>query len=132
MTHDFEPVVLGEPGAPQVLLGPPELDHLGVSLKGRYLQAGDVIPVDPSLAAFFRTLDREWRGWAGAKTWTSIGDNCTIEARHDGIGHILLVASLHEPGMDREEVQGWTASLEVRIDVSELSTIARKLADFDE
>jgi hypothetical protein len=132
MTHDFAPLVLGEPSAAQVFLGPPTVGHLPVSLQGRYVQAGDMIPHEPSLAEFFRALDRDWRGWDGARSWTSVGDGCTIEARHDGVGHASLVFSLSEPGSDQEPVERWAASLEVRIDLSELPTISRRLADFDQ
>jgi hypothetical protein len=93
------------------------------------LEAGDVVPVDPSLPDFFRALDQEWRGWTGARTWTSTPESCTIEARHDGIGHASLVVSLCEPGFEREAVEPWRASLAVQVDVAELPAIAARLAD---
>jgi hypothetical protein len=48
MTRDIEPVALGEPDVPQVLLRPPTIGHLGVRPNGRYVQADDVPTLDES------------------------------------------------------------------------------------
>ena len=127
MTPDAEAqgIALGARGMARVVLGPVSAGHLSVRLEGRHIEASDVVPLEPSLPAFFRELDRMWRGWDGEQRWTSAGDGCTIRARHDGLGHISLIVSLREPGQDREPVsETWEASLGIWLEPADLPAIA--------
>lgn len=135
MTPDLEPqsIVLGNAGVARVILGPPSAGHLAIRLQGRYVQAGDVVPLEPSLPGFFRDLGAGWRGWNGERRWASMTESCVIRARHDGLGHVSLIISLREPGMDRERVsEPWEASLGVSVDAAELDSIAARLGVFVE
>ena len=46
------------------------------------------------LAGFLRDLAAGFRGWAGARHWRSLEDQLSIDATHDGRGHVTLIAQL--------------------------------------
>ncbi|MFC9437578.1 DUF6228 family protein [Nocardia sp. NPDC057030] len=43
-----------------------------------------------SLPSFFSTLERDFIGWQGIRTWDSMDDELRIEARHSTWGHVRL------------------------------------------
>ena len=48
------------------------------------------------LAAFFRALASDWRGWQDARTYESLDHDLRLTATHDG--HVRLTAQLcNEP-----------------------------------
>jgi hypothetical protein len=50
--------------------------------------SGDVLRLD----AYLGELARQWRGWTGDIEWEGLGLRLT--ARHDGLGHVTLDATL--------------------------------------
>src|SRR5919106_1795859 len=46
------------------------------------------------LRGFVEELAREWRGWDVPKVWKLRDERTSLEARHDGYGHITLAARL--------------------------------------
>lgn len=76
------------------------------------------------LGALFRELDRDWRGWEGAKvSGTHTGKSWfSLSASHDGAGHVTL-----DVGLVSEwpfYVQ-WTAHAKLRIDIGSVAELAR-------
>ncbi|PWN01594.1 hypothetical protein DJ010_17775 [Nocardioides silvaticus] len=78
------------------------------------------------LVQFFEQLERDWRGWEGARTWRSLEGHLSIEARHES-SRVQLRATLRhlDPSGDLE---GWTASVDVSIDPGEqLSAVVQEV-----
>lgn len=77
------------------------------------------------LADYFESLERDWQGWADARTWTSIESDLQIRAEHDG--HVRLTVELRSP-QDRL----WSAMAYLTIDAGEqlslIATQSRQLA----
>ncbi|HZN74157.1 MAG TPA: DUF6228 family protein, partial [Micromonosporaceae bacterium] len=46
------------------------------------------------LAAFMGQLTDDWRGWQGSRVWHALEHEMTVEAVHDGRGHIALSVTL--------------------------------------
>src|SRR5262245_40932375 len=46
------------------------------------------------LDAYFADLAKHWRGWSEMKEWESLG--LRLGARHDGLGHVTLEATLDQ------------------------------------
>jgi hypothetical protein len=128
--HLVEPIRLGGPGRPRITIGPPNSGHVGIVLDGVFIQAHDSIIVEDVPEAFFRGLDRDWRGWTGDRGWSSMDGGCKIGARHDGVGHISVTVSLRGPGIDRSATEPWSASLTVIVEPAQLASIADQLAAF--
>lgn len=77
------------------------------------------------LADYFESLERDWRGWADARIWTSIESDLQIRAEHDG--HVRLAVELRSP-QDRL----WSATAYLTIEAGEqlslIATQSRQLA----
>ena len=77
------------------------------------------------LADYFESLERDWRGWADARTWTSIESDLRIRAEHDG--HVRLAVELRSP-----EDRLWSATANLTIEAGEqlslIATQSRQLA----
>jgi hypothetical protein len=70
------------------------------------------------LADFFESLERDWRGWADVRTWSSLESDLVIQATHDG--HIHLVVELRQP-----QEQSWIVTAHLEVEAGEqLSLIA--------
>jgi hypothetical protein len=53
------------------------------------LLGGRATPEDDSdLYGFFERLSDDWRGWEGVREWRSLEGEMSIDARHDGRGHV--------------------------------------------
>ena len=50
--------------------------------------------VGNELIGLFNGIARDWRGWDGTRSYSSLEGELDIAARHDGIGQIRLVVSL--------------------------------------
>jgi hypothetical protein len=95
-----------DPAAGDRFDGPPvtvTLDALGVKAVATH-NWDFVVPDD--MARYFRDIDREWRGWTGAKRFASVEDMLTLEATHDGQGHLTLWVGLLDdwPGYEKFRV----------------------------
>jgi len=65
------------------------------------------------LVDFFIEMERDWRGWAGSKTFSSLEGDLTMTAIHDG--HIWLTVGLRHLTL----VEGWDVTTLLRIDPGE-------------
>jgi Family of unknown function (DUF6228) len=64
------------------------------------------------LIAFFEDLAESWRGWKGAKTYTSLERDLAVSAVNDGGAHVRLAISLSGPTSPPR----WTVTVEVSTD----------------
>jgi hypothetical protein len=67
--------------------------------------------VSTSLAAWFRELDNDWRGWAATKRWSSMEGQLELNAIHDGLGTVTLTARLKDGSPER-----WIATGHLQLD----------------
>jgi len=65
------------------------------------------------LASYFEGLAQDWRGWSGARSWTSVEHDLHLVAEHDRVGHVSLTVNL------RREIPRWRAEGTVSIDAGE-------------
>lgn len=81
------------------------------------------------IAAYFKDLERNWRGWRGTKTWKSIEGDLTLSAQHVS-GRMQLRVTIERPRLDPGN-DGWKAVGDMTIDLGEeLSQVARDIAAF--
>jgi hypothetical protein len=79
---------------------------------------------DIGLAGFFQELAASWRGWPGARTWASLCGCLRLEATHDGIGYVILAATL------TPLYEAWSARIAVQVEAGEeMSQLAADLCD---
>lgn len=77
------------------------------------------------LAAFFRQIDRDWRGWDGEKqAGTRADDYVAMSARHDGNGHVTLAVRL---GEGWPAGPGWSVRIHLPLEVGAAGRIADDL-----
>ena len=76
------------------------------------------------LAEYFRLLDRDWRGWVGAKEFEAVGPWFALAAEHDGKGHVRLNVSVMS---DWPGPPFWTAEAALSMDVGSIQDIADRL-----
>lgn len=120
--HAVTTVLIGGPSAALLLdaAGPTDIGLARLQLKG--LKAEKLIYQYASgfenLADYFESLERDWQGWANARTWTSIESDLQIRAEHDG--HIRLAVELRSA---QEPL--WSAAAYLTVEAGEqLSLIA--------
>ena len=61
-------------------------------------------------------LAQSFRGWQGVKRWSTWDSALSMEARHDGAGHVTLLVAIAAP--DGHEPD-WTASARLVVDAGE-------------
>jgi hypothetical protein len=72
------------------------------------------------LDAYFADLATQWRGWAGAKEWESLG--LRLSARHDGLGHVTVEATLDQ---DYATADRWRVRASLLLDAGGLDALSR-------
>ena len=78
------------------------------------------------LAAFFRRLADDWRGWSDAREWGSIEGDLELEATHDGLGHVALRVRLRN-WLDPE----WQCEGVIWLDAGQLESVVREAERID-
>jgi hypothetical protein len=68
------------------------------------------------LAAYFAELERNWRGWDGARSWRSLEGELSLIAVHTGSHVLLTIALVNEEGDGTAE---WSAQLHLNIGAGE-------------
>jgi hypothetical protein len=68
-----------------------------------------------------------WRGWTGAKTWSSLEGELQLSAEADRTGHVTLLIDLCEgaPAV-------WSVTLQVVIEAGKLGDLARAAREFED
>ena len=89
--------------------------------------SGRVYAHEPShLAAFFRDLANNWRGWNSKKEWGSSEGELFITATSDSTGHTSLGVRLRSGSYPFD----WTISAGLVIEAGQLEAIAKKIEEF--
>ena len=86
-----------EAGAVLELFAPTGTGTFRALLRGsKFEGAVEVYQYEPALhlAAFFRDLATEWRGWSGEKRWESLEHQLALTATSDATGHTYLIVEL--------------------------------------
>jgi hypothetical protein len=86
---------------------------------GTYMSAG--------LAEMFAGMAANWRGWTGAKTWSSLEGELHLSAEADRTGHVTLTIELREgaPAV-------WSVTLQLVIEAGRLDDLARAARAFED
>ena len=126
--NDSSALVLDAAGPTDQLLARLELDGLRAERLVREHVSGGF----DDLADFFASLDRDWQGWSGVRTWSSLESELEIRAGHDG--HVQLDVVLRQFGtLQQYGPEPWTATAHLTLEAGEqLSKVAmacRQLAD---
>lgn len=99
----------------------------GISVKGSTTLEGRG---EERLGDFLLSLDRDWRGWPGVRSWTSMGGEMTLAASHDGTRQVLLTVTLRRPGRTHD-ADAWEARIALTIEAGEeLRELAHAAVDF--
>lgn len=94
-------------------------DHRG-SLRVYALWASGMVDL-------FGYLAEHWRGWDGAREWTSLEGDLTLSATSDARGHTFLSVEL-APTMDVQPQ--WRLRSELVLETSQLDVLARDVRTF--
>jgi hypothetical protein len=78
------------------------------------------------LAAFLSELAENWRGWQGVKSWSDFENTLSIQAEHDGLGHITLTFE-----MRRSQYDGWRLTGPLPVEAGALDRLAATARRFD-
>jgi hypothetical protein len=116
-----------DPAASDRFDGPPitvTLDAVGVKAVATHIW--DLVAPD-DMARFFRGLDRESRGWTGAKRFATVEDMLTLEATHDGEGDVTLWVGLLENWRGYERFR---VSTQLVFDAGSAADAADKIDDW--
>jgi uncharacterized protein DUF6228 len=70
-----------------------------------------------TLRDFLMWLDQDWRGWPGTRTWAALGTEMTLEAAHDGTGHVRIAVTLRQA--ERSDDHAWSARIVLTLEAGE-------------
>lgn len=79
------------------------------------------------LSTYFRRIADDWRGWDGARAWSSLEAELDFEATHDGLGYVELRVRMRGGPYPED----WRAEGIIWIDAGRLETLARAARSFD-
>ena len=71
-----------------------------------------------TLRDFLMQLDEDWRGWAGTRTWTAMENEMTLEATHDGTGHVRIAVTLRQ-AHPAHDADAWSARIVLTLEAGE-------------
>jgi hypothetical protein len=105
------------------------VEYLRVSLKDKDIAAScaKVYIYEPhSLASLFGELADSWKGWEGAKEWSSVEGDFSLSCKSDGLGHVAIEVRL-KSGLDEDD---WCVKAVIHVDAGQLDDIASKVSQF--
>mgnify|MGYP000872171671 CR=1 FL=1 len=82
-----------------------------------------------TFVSFFEELARNWKGWDGERSVSSLECDFKLCATSDRLGHGTLRVSLHSGGYDGVSC-GWRAEAELRLDAWQYAVIAKEMRLF--
>jgi hypothetical protein len=83
-------------------------------------------PTNDGLPEFFAVIARDWKGWEGSRTWSSLEDEFELICEHDRVGHIKATATLHSNPYGH----GWTERIRFDLPPGDLDRIAEEVRHF--
>ena len=78
------------------------------------------------MALLFEELTASWKGWEGAKEWSSVEGDFSLSCKSDGLGHVAIEVTL-KSGLYEDD---WRVKAVVHVDAGILDEIARKVSQF--
>ncbi len=81
------------------------------------------------LGDYFASVEQDWRGWKGEKTWESVEGELSLTAIHDGLGHITLTAELRN--RFNPPSRQWLARGALSLEAGALGPLAQAAARFE-
>lgn len=78
-----------------------------------------------SLVGVLEELARNWKGWQGARRWSSIESDLLLEFAHDGIGHVGVGVELRTYGPE-----AWTVRTKLVLEPGALQELANQAKQF--
>ena len=76
--------------------------------------------------SFFDDMAGSWRGWRGAKAWSSYEGDFQLSASSDGKGHVFLRVALAAGASD----DLWRAETQLLLEAGQLETYAKQFHEF--
>jgi hypothetical protein len=130
---DFEAILVGRDVESSLSIGRPRQDGSGgleipIRLIAPGLSASGAIDLESwgdgltRLPAYVRDMATHWRGWTGSKDWRDDGGTVTFSATHDGVGLVVLSASVSNLPYDAPG--NWEARTAISIEPGALAPIA--------
>lgn len=107
------------------------LEHFTVSFSGPDLSCQRRIS-SPSMGTqpseLIKDLAKNWRGWAGKKSWRALDGELELEAFSDSLGHVYLSCFLPNMGAD----EFWEARIQIIVEAGVLEELAKASVIFFE
>lgn len=97
-----------------------------LTVAGLQAQADVYFYGDDGLPQFVADLARDWRGWSGRREWNSLEGQLTLDAEHDGLGTVEMIAGLTPDAA----FLPWRASAVLHVDPGALDGAAASVARF--
>ncbi len=76
--------------------------------------------------SFFEDVANNWRGWRGAKEWSSYEGDFKLSATSDGKGHVFLRVSLGAGASD----DLWRAETQLLLEAGQLEAYSKDFHEF--
>ena len=105
------------------------VEYIRASLKDKDIAASSakIYIYEPhGLAAFFEDLSVGWRGWEGAKEWSSVEGDFTLLCKSDGLGHIAMLVTLKSGPYEDD----WCVQSVIHLDAGQLDETAGRVRRF--
>ena len=74
----------------------------------------------------FNNLAKNWRGWAGEKTWVALEGELELSATSDSLGHVTIRVKLRPAA----EAGSWRIASLVHLEAGQLDFVAGQVAKF--
>ena len=76
------------------------------------------------LGEFLSALARDWRGWDGERTWSSLEGTLTLRASMSRTGQVLFAVAINE------RAGTWRVSGDIRVENGHLNAISERAEKF--
>ncbi|MEV4757300.1 DUF6228 family protein [Micromonospora sp. NPDC049559] len=118
-----EPFVLHRANGPRWVIQPPQDPYgdgyvytVAIELHDDGMSASTTATIDGlyvnpdigTLSQFVQSLADDWRGWREVRRRTSMEDELTLDAQHDGRAYVSIGVTLRAPGGSWEDAR-WSA-----------------------
>lgn len=104
-----------------------EVTDNGIAASGRATFEGRT---PQTLRDFLMRLAEDWQGWPGTRTWTAMENEMTLEATHDGAGHVRIAVTLRQ-AQPAHDADAWSARIVLALEAGEqLRELARTADHF--
>ena len=106
------------------------LSHVRAELVAPSLHAAASVYVHGplGLARLFEDMARDWKGWSGAKEWSSLEGELTLRCTQDALGHVALQASLQQSAYP----SAWKVEAVIAIEAGQLERLAKLARRFED